>query len=67
MEEYEFFVPNAIKKCPVGFKRDLFKCSESVAEFSNNIYMENLLAYSSAETMTVCFLLYFLRTKAGSD
>lgn len=57
----------AIKKYPVGFKKDLFKCSETVTEFRNNSYMENLLPYSSAETRAVCFLLYFLRTKVGSD
>lgn len=62
----EFFVLRCHKKkkYPVGSKKDLFICSESVTEFSNNFYMENLLTYSSAETMTV---YYFLRTKVGSD
>lgn len=62
-----FLSQDAIKKYPIGFKNDLFKHSESVTAFSSNFYMGNLLAYSSAETMTVCFLLHFLRRKVGSD
>lgn len=62
-----FLFQDDIKNYSVGFKTDLFKCSDSVSEFCNNFYIENLLKYSIAETMTVYFLLHFLRTKVGSD